>query len=352
MIAVNARFLTQKLTGVQRFAIELSTRLKDRLGDEVVFLSPGNVTHEDIATRLGNKVIGSHTGHLWEQWDLPRALRKMGSPLLLCLGNTAPILYANKVDTLHDITFIRYPGTYSRKFRLFYRLMIPLVIRSSRHVITVSEFSKTEISSYYHVAPGKIDVVYNAVGPGFRNVKEEKPSGERYLITVSSLKENKNFQTAVMAFLAVEREMPGLRLYIVGDLATGNFKAMPGLLETCENNPHIKLLGRVSDEELIRYYSNALAFLFPSFYEGFGIPVLEAQACGCPVIASDTSSLPEVLGDSAMLCDPHKAEEFSEAIKRVAGEDGLRKELIRRGLDNVRRFSWEASVERLLGILR
>ena len=352
MIVVNARFLTQKLTGVQRFAIELSLQLKAMLGDDVAFLSPKDVIHEEVAFKLGNKTTGNHTGHLWEQWDLPRQLRKMGNPLLLCLCNTAPILYSNKVDTLHDITCIRYPGTYSRKFRLFYRLVIPMAIWTSRHLLTVSEFSKSEISSHYHVPARKIDVIYNAVGSNFHCVKEESLRGERYLVTVSSLKENKNFQTAVLAFIAAQKEMPDLHLYIVGDLSTGNFKAMPQLLEICESHPNIRLLGRVSDENLIRYYSNALAFVFPSFYEGFGIPVLEAQACGCPVLSSSSSSLPEVLGDSALFCDPNNVKEFTNAIKQIVDNEELRGRLVSSGYKNIKRFRWESSADKLLNVLR
>lgn len=348
IIVVNARFLTQKLTGVQRFAIELSTRLKMILGDDVAFLSPKDVIHKDVAFKLDSKVIGSHNGHLWEQWDLPNYLRKVGSPLLLCFGNTAPILYKNKIDTLHDITFIRYPNTFSRKFLLFYKSMIPLILRTSKHLFTVSEFSKTEIAFYYHIGPQKISVIYNAVNPIFRPMKDDKLSDEKYIIAVSSLKENKNFVTAYRAYVLARQRVSGLNFYIVGDVHSDSFKKQDSFINELKADKDVRILGRISDDDLIRYYSNAQAFVFPSFYEGFGIPVLEAQACECPVVAASSSSLPEVLGSSALLCDPNKPEDFADSICRIMEDEALRKRLIEAGHENVKRFSWKKSAEKII----
>ena len=119
-----------------------------------------------------------------------------------------------------------------------------------------------------------------------------------------------------------------------------------------QQDEDVVLLGRVADDELIRFYSNALAFIFPSLYEGFGIPVLEAQACGCPVISSNSSALPEVLGDSAILCNPTKENDFTKAIIRIAQDKVMSESLVRRGYENVKRFSWEKSAEYMRDIIR
>lgn len=147
MIVVNARFLTQQVTGVQRFSIELSVRLKRIFGSEISFVAPQNIIQEDIAEELSVIKVGTHIGHFWEQWDLPNYLNRVGKPLLINWGNTGPVMYNNKVTTLHDITFIRYPRTFSFKFRLLYKLLIPQVIRTSKHLFTVSEFSKKKLQA-------------------------------------------------------------------------------------------------------------------------------------------------------------------------------------------------------------
>jgi glycosyltransferase involved in cell wall biosynthesis len=167
MLVVNSRFLTQNLTGVQRFAIEISFRLKELLKDEIVFVAPNNIIQKDVAEHLGVKVIGVHLGHIWEQWDLPKWLRKNGNPLLLNLCNMAPVMYKNKISTVHDIAFVRYPQTFSKQFLAVYRFMIPWIISSSKKVLTVSEFSKQEIIEKYGIEQNKILVVYNAVNKKF-----------------------------------------------------------------------------------------------------------------------------------------------------------------------------------------
>ena len=352
MLVVNSRFLTQEITGVQRFSMELSLCLKEFLREDVLFLSPQNIKQKDYAKILNVTVIGKHTGHLWEQFDLPYWLSKNGKPLLLCLANTGPIMYRRKMTVLHDITFLRCPETFSWKFLFFYRLIIPQILKTSMKVFSVSNFSLCEIAMQYGVDKEKMEVIYNAVSSNFLPQIDKELKEEKYILAVSSVKANKNFRTAVEAFIMAQRELPSLKLYVIGDIMSNNFNSMPELVETCKKHTNIKLLGRVSDEELVRYYSNALVFIFPSFYEGFGIPVLEAQACGCPVISSNSSSLPEVLSDSALLCNPNKVEEFTNAIKVVAQDNRLREKLILSGYANVKRFNWRESTTKLVNLLK
>lgn len=349
MIAVNARFLTQSITGVQRYAFEMSKALRKFCNeDEIVFFAPRNIRLKNEAEELNVKIVGSHTGHLWEQLDLPRHLKKIGSPLLLNFCNTAPIFYKNKFSTMHDITYVRYPGTYSRLFRLYYRVMMPLVLRTSRHIFTVSEFSRKEISEYFHFPIENISVAYNAVSSEFKPVVDEKLNAEKYLLAVSSVKENKNFLMALRAFKSVSVNLPQVKLFIVGDLKAGNFSSVD--LSEFMNDSNIRFLGRVSDSQLIKLYSNAVAFLFPSLYEGFGIPVLEAQACGCPVIASNTASLPEVLKNSAIMKNPHDVRELSDAITHIAENVEFRHQVVNLGYENIKRFSWEKSAMNIMNI--
>lgn len=348
ILVVDARFLTQNITGVQRYSIELSLQIRKRLGNAALFVTPRGIRHSDIARQLGAVTIGTRSGHVWEQWDLPNYLRKIGTPLLLCMGNAAPILYKNKIITLHDVTFLRYPDTFSNKFRWFYKALVPCVLCSSKHIFTVSHFSLKEIAAVYGVDKQKMSVLYNAVSSIFKPIVDQRLQDEKYVLVVSSVKENKNFMVAVDAFNMARQQYSDLLLYIVGDMETESFRNMRVLVDEWQKSPYIRLLGRISDSDLARYYSNAAAFIFPSLYEGFGIPAIEAQACGCPVISSNASSLPEVLGDSALMCDPHHASEFADAIVRLVSQPALKEKLISKGYENVKRFSYEKSADDLL----
>lgn len=347
MTIVNARFLTQPITGVQRYAIEISRELKKILGDEIVLVAPHGIIQHEYAKDLKAITIGKHTGHLWEQWDLPLYLKKYGNPLLLCLCNTAPLYYTNKVVTVHDVAFEVYPQTFSKSFLYMYRFMIPRIMRSAKRVITVSEFSKSEIVKYYKIESDKISVVYNAVGPDFHRVEEKKLHGEKYILAVSSLNYRKNFSAVLKAFSAFEETDNETSLYIVGDLKSTNFVDID--IGHYKDNPRIKFLGRVSDKELVRYYSNAAAFVYPSIYEGFGIPPLEAQSCGCPVLVADIPPLHEVIGDSGIYCNPHDICDIAEKMRKVLAYSS---ELRAKGNVNTNRFSWEMSARKVADIIK
>ena len=349
MIYVNARFLTQPITGVQRFAIEISLQLKELLKEEVVFVAPKNVLDNEYTKIINPKIIGYHSGHLWEQVDLLLFMRKQKSPLL-CLCGTSPIFAKNKIVVIHDITFIRYPKTFALSFRLFYKFLIPITLKTSQLICSVSDFSASEISSYYHYPKEKICILPNAIGDFFKPLTNPLFENEKYILAVSSVKQNKNFPFILKIFERISEKIERVNLYIVGDLNTKCFNTID--INEVKDNPNIRILGRVNDEELIRLYSNAVVFLFPSLYEGFGIPVLEAQACGCPVIASNTSSLPEVLGKSAILLPPNEAALWQAAIVEMCKDEEKRKEMIRLGFKNNQRFSWKKSAEKIIALLQ
>lgn len=342
---VNARFLTQAMTGVQRYSLEVSLQLRKQM-PEIKFVAPHNIVQHEVAEVLGVERVGKRSGHAWEQLELPAFLRSKGSPLLVNLANTAPLLYSNKLSTLHDIAFERYPENFSWKFRLAYQLATPRTIKTSKKVITVSEFSKQEICAVYKVAPERVVVVPNAVSGSFH--PQPSTASEPYLLAVSSLNQQKNFHGLIDAFGLLQQSSH--KLYIVGAL-NKNF-ADPGLVKKIESDSRIKLLGRVTDEQLISLYSGATAFIYPSFYEGFGLPPLEAQACGCPVICSSAASLPEVCGDSALYFSPHDISEMAAKIECLLSNREIAEELVAKGYKNIQRFSWAASARKLLDIIK
>jgi len=345
-IYINSRFLTQNITGVQRFAIEISKELKKLYKDNILFVSPKNIIHIDLAKELNVKIVGNHTGHLWEQIDLPRYLKSVGSPLLLNLANTAPLFYKNKIVTIHDIAYEKFPKNFDWKFRYFYKFLVPSIIKTSKHIFTVSQFSKNEIIECYKVDKNKISVVYNAVNKIFKLIK--KDFNNEYILAVSSLNYQKNFHSLIKAFNKLKNK--DIKLYLVGDI--NKSFADTQLLKDIEQNKNILFQGRVSDNELINLYSNAICFIYPSLYEGFGIPPLEAQACGCPVIVSNVASLPEVCSNSALYCNPYDTDDIKEKIELLVNDKDLQNELIQKGFENIKRFSWEKSAKKLIGIIK
>lgn len=346
-IVVNARFLTQRMTGVQRYAVEICLELKRMMGDNIEFVSPYNIEQRDYADRLSVKVIGSHKGHIWEQIDLPSYLRKSGNPLLLCLCNTAPLFYKNKIVTVHDVAFEAYPQTFSKSFLYTYHFLIPRIIKSALHVITVSNFSKEEIVKYYGTPQDKISVVYNAVGGQFKAIYDKGLRESNYLLAVSSLNYRKNFIAVLKAFDLLEKENQDVNLYIIGDLQNNSFKSID--IEHYKKKSHVKFLGRVSDDDLIKYYSNALAFVYPSIYEGFGIPPLEAQNCGCPVLVADIPPLHEVIENSGIYCNPYEIKDIASGMERIIVNSEMYKELAN---ENIVRFSWEKSAQEIACLFR
>lgn len=346
MLYINARFLAQDLTGVQRFAEQISLALND-IRDDVIFLVPKGVKRKEFLGKVNYEEVGERQGHLWEQFDLPTYLKKKGSPLLLNLCSTAPVFYRNQIVTHHDVTYKRYPKSFSRNFRLLYSILIPIMLKNSKKLITVSDFSREEISDLYRCPKDKIAVVYNAVSGEF----SKKPAGdkENYLLAVSSPNYHKNFHGMLEAFSTLNKDS-GITLKIIGKSAT-TFAAQD-FSKLINGSGAIEFMGRVDDKQLIELYQNALAFVFPSFYEGFGIPPLEAQACGCPVIAAKAASMPEVLADSVLYFDPHNVDDIAVAMKRIIEDLSLRDDLIAKGDKNVTRFSWHGSAEKVNQIIR
>ena len=189
-------------------------------------------------------------------------------------------------------------------------------------------------------------MVYNAVRDSFRPVCDNELKRKKYFLAVSSLNYRKNFLSVLSAFEIFQKEDKDTFLYIIGDIKNSNFKGVD--IERYYDNPSIKFLGRVPDEELVKYYSNAAAFVYPSIYEGFGIPPLEAQTCGSPVVVSDIPPLHEVVQESGLYCDPYDVKDIASAMNRILDN---KEEYRLKGYENTKRFSWENSAKTVLNCL-
>ncbi|RLA84533.1 MAG: glycosyltransferase family 1 protein [Epsilonproteobacteria bacterium] len=285
------------------------------------------------------KTTNKYLAHLWTHFILAF---KSGD-LLFCPANIAPIFVPNSkklVVTIHDIAFITQPNSFSNIFRLYYTFVMPFVIRRADKIITVSEYSREEILNYYPYSKGKIEVIYLGLDKSFNVMNIEK---KNQILYVGSLNSRKNFIGVLKAFELLNSD--NYKLVMVGNFSS-NFsldEENKQILQSAKNNPNIEFKSGISNDELIVLYNQSLLFLFPSFYEGFGLPVLEAMACGTPVICSNKTSLPEVGGDAVVYCDPYNTEDIKEKIELVLGDETLLKELIQKGLNRAKEFSWEES---------
>lgn len=341
-IFINGRFLTQKISGVQRFAIEIVKEIK-QLRPEAQVLSPKNPTNKVLAKELEAKEIGLLSGHLWEQIDLPLYCNKKNG-IILNLCNTGPILAKYNLVTIHDLAVWDFPSSYSWKFRLLYKLLQPTLARKAKHIFTVSKFSKSRITKLLKVPEDCISIVQNAVSDIFI-AGEKKPLHyeKKYILAVSSLDPKKNFKNLILAFNSLS--LNNYMLIIIGDKSAifRNEELASGL-----NNSNIVFSGFVEDKELAGIYSNAFVFVYPSLYEGFGIPPLEAMASGCPVLVSDIPALRETCGEAALYCNGNDFNDIKDKLELLVKQDGLRNDLIDKGYSQSKKFSWKKSASYII----
>ena len=347
---VNVRFLSQPITGTQRYAIELCRCLKNIL-PQIRFVAPDNIIHKDIAKELDVQIIGRFkTGILWEQLELPLYLKRIGEPLLINLSNLAPIYYKNKLVTIHDLSFYLHPEWFSTKFVALHNAVVPKIARNAQRIITVSESSRKDIIKTFGINPDLISIVHPAVSKIFMNrqpLSSENKYGE-YILSVSSKDPRKNFRGLIKAFK--DGDFGLTKLLIVGSedkaFANDDLKAL------VNNDPRIVFTGFVDDNELVELYRHAIFFAYTSFFEGFGIPPLEAMACGCPTLVSNTTSLPEVCGDASVYVDPYDIDSIRGGLITMLNDGELRADLIRKGYERLTNFDWQRSAQKLADIVK
>ena len=346
MICINGRFLTQKLTGVHRFAFEMCKALK-RLGVEFVVIAPKNVI-ASYKCDFEVKKIGRTTGHIWEQIELPLYMKKeYKNTLLLSFTGLGPIFRKNHISTIHDLAFIVNPAWYSKSYTLYYKFMTPILARNAKKIITVSNYSKREISKIYPVLKDKIYVIYNALSDMFNTTKvAENKVSEEYVLTVSSMDPRKNFPRLVEAFMKMENISH--KLYIIGG-RPANFEEIKF---SNYSEDKIKFLGYVSDEKLVEYYKNASLFVYPSLFEGFGIPPLEAMSQGSPILLSDIEVLREVCGDTAFYCNPYDVDDIAEKITyALTNKEEVENKKMGYS-EQLSKYSWDLSAMKLMELIK
>jgi glycosyltransferase involved in cell wall biosynthesis len=263
------------------------------------------------------------------------------------------------VVTIHDVIYIACKDDLpSRTGRLYYRWMMAAAARMADRIITVSEFSKSDIVRRLAIDPGKIEVIHSGVSPAFQRITDSSRLAEvrrRYSINnefvfyAGIYKPRKNHAGLMRAFQKLKASGVGAELVIAGPMNEGEAE-LKNLARELGIAESVKFTGLINDCELAALYSAARVYACPSLYEGFGFTVLEAMACGTPVVCSRETSLPEVAGDAALYANPRHPEEFAAALLQVFSEDKLRAELIQKGHGNCQRFHWDKAAARTIAV--
>jgi glycosyltransferase involved in cell wall biosynthesis len=293
------------------------------------------------------------------QVEIGLAARALGLELVHDPTGVSPLMLtpARRVATIHDVIPLIHPSASTLLDRLIYQSWLPLVAPSLDAIITVSAHSRRDIVRKLDVDPARVHVVPNAVSPSFRRVDRATSSevahrhgiAEPYVLYVGSIEARKNLDRLLGAFARLRAWSPQWQLVVVG---AAGWKSSPvfATVQRLGLGSSVRFTGFVPDPDLPALFSGADLFVFPSLYEGFGLPVLEAMACGTPVVTSSTSSLPEIAGDAALLCDPEDESAITEAMRRVLDDPDLRRELSDRGVERARSFGWDRTAQDTLRV--
>jgi len=268
-----------------------------------------------------------------------------------------PLTPCKSVVTIHDCIHLRFPQYLPNRLGYAYaRTSMSIATHWSSRVLTVSEASKRDILKYFRVPASKIDVIYNAIDERFgeapteddiERVRERYQLHDPFVLYAGNIKPHKNLERLIEAFHMIRRgELEHVKLLIIGD-EISKYATLRRAVHRYKLHKHVRFFGFVPNQTLAVLYRLAAVFVFPSLYEGFGLPPLEAMASGTPVITSNVSSLPEVVGDAALLIDPMQPDAIAAAIRRVLSDPALREDLRARGLRRAREFSWERSIGRV-----
>lgn len=347
-IGIDARLYGTKHRGLGRYIQKLIQYLEhiDTVNEYYIFLQQDNF--DDYAPSASNfkKVLANYRPYsLREQLLFPFVLYTYRLDLVHFPHFSAPLAYLRRyIVTIHDLLISHYPSSRATTLpswvyaiKVFvYTYTIKLVARRASHIIAVSDYTKDDIVKLLNIPINKISVTHEGVDLVAASGQYHDTVNSPYLLYVGAAYPHKNLERLIEAFNAYSQESPEMQLILVGK----HDFFYKRLIENAHNK-QIVFPGYVSDIELANLYQNATAYIFPSLLEGFGLPALEAQAHGVPVISSNTGSLPEILGDSALYFNPENIQEMISVIRTICADQNLQKQLREKGTANLRRFSWQ-----------
>jgi glycosyltransferase involved in cell wall biosynthesis len=360
-VAIDCRAVTAPKTGDRTYALNLIRGLAAVDCENQYLLYTSEPTEQ---TQLGRPnmeavVLPADPAWWWTPFLFPDDLKRSS----VSLGHvqyitplSAPVPF---ITTIHDIAFRRYPGLFPLKHRLLLNALVPLCAWRSARVLTGSESTRQDLLEFYRLPAEKVVVTPYAADSQYRPLEREtarRQVSERfgirtpYLLSVGVLQPRKNLPRLVEAFARIARRVPH-RLVIVGKWGWAH-ESLQDAVRRAGLGERICFAGYVADADLPALYCAADIFVYPSLYEGFGLPPLEAMACGTPVVAGATSSLPEVVGDAGVLVDPRDVGKLADAISSLLTDERERMRLRERGLRQASRFSWEETARRTVEVYR
>ena len=363
-IAVNTRLLLKgKLEGIGWFTYQTLERIVkdhpehefffffDRPYDPAFVFAP-NVTPVVVHPQARHPILF----YIWFEWSIPAMLRKYKIDLFLSPDSYMSL--STKVPTclvIHDLAFEHYPEHFVLSHRLYWTHYSPLFARKACRIATVSTFSKNDISKCYGIAPDKIDVVYNGAHDEYKplnpiereEVKKHYADGCEYFVFAGALHPRKNIVNLLKAFVAFkQRQRTNMKLVIAGRPAW-KYDEVEQMRATMPFKEDVKWVGYMNVDELSKVIGGAYALVYASLFEGFGIPILESLQCDVPAIVSNTSSMPEVAGDAALLVDPADPADIADKMHKIYKDEALRNKLIVHAREQIKKFDWNKSAERL-----
>jgi glycosyltransferase involved in cell wall biosynthesis len=295
----------------------------------------------------------------WEQTMLPLLVRRYSIDVLHSPVHVLPAACpCRSVVTIHDLSAFRFPQAFPPIQRRYLQLFTKRSARKADAVVAISESTRRDVIEMLGVSPDRVSVVLNGVDPSYRPAAEADRQraadlygiGPNDVLYLGTLEPRKNIPALITAFSRATKHLPADVRLIVAGARGWMYDSIFKLAEDLGLVERVRFVGYIPAEDHAALYSAAAVFVYPSLYEGFGLPPLEAMACGTPVIASNASSLPEVVGDAGLLVDPRDTDALGDAMIRLLGDSGLRAELRERGLERAAQFSWESSARRTLDV--
>lgn len=362
-IAVNTRLLLHnKLEGIGWFTYETLKRITKNHPEHQFYFIFDRPFHQDFvfSNNITPIVVSPPSRHpilhyIWFEWRLPKILKKIKADAFI--STDGYISLRSKVPTLdviHDLNFEHNPKDLGLADRIHYRRFFPKFAHHAKRLATVSEFSKNDIVKQYNINSEKIDVVYNGVNPIYKPItKEERDAhinnltqGKNYFLYVGALHQRKNIARLLKGFDVFASNNNDVKLVIVGRKMWHDAE-MESTFEKMTHKNNVIFTGRLSVEDLHLTLASALALVYIPYFEGFGIPIIEAMACKTAVITSNITSLPEVAGNAALTIDPYDINGIAKAMKILAENNEARKELEELGLERAKEFSWDKTADKL-----
>lgn len=362
-IAVNTRLLLHnRLEGIGWFSYQVLRRMVSKHPEhEFIFLFDRPFHPDFIFTdKVKPVVIGPPSRHpflwyMWFEYSVKRALLKHKAEVFFSPDGYMPLgLDIPTVTAIHDINFEHYPKQLTYWSRKYYRYFFPRFARQADRIVSVSEFSKQDICAQYGVNAEKIDVAYNGVNETYKplpvdeqeKVRQEWTSGSPFFIFIGALIPRKNVDKLLQAFdiYCTKAVHSNTKLVLVGEMMF-KYRVLKECYLNIRNKERIIFTGRLQPPELSRLLASARALVYPPFFEGFGIPLVEAMACGTAIVSSDRTSLPEVAGGAALYFNPDNAEEMADKMLQIEKDTSLRNMLIRKGKERVAMFNWDKTAE-------